>query len=36
MYLFDRIIISQAITNNLMLLTKDHIIPQYGELKTLW
>lgn len=33
---FDRIIISQAITNNLMLLTKDHIIPQYGELKTLW
>lgn len=33
---FDRIIISQAISNNLTLLTKDHIIPQYDEVKTLW
>lgn len=33
---FDRIIISQAISNNLTLLTKDHIIPQYAEVKTSW
>ena len=33
---FDRIIIAQAVCNNLTLLTKDHIIPQYDEVKTFW
>ena len=30
---FDRIIIAQAICNDLTLLTKDHIIPQYNEVR---
>ena len=33
---FDRIIISQAISNDLILITKDHIISQYNEVKTVW
>ncbi len=32
---FDRLIISQAITENLVIITKDGIIPQYNA-KVLW
>lgn len=32
---FDRLIISQAITENLVIITKDGIIPQYN-VKVLW
>ena len=33
---FDRIIISQAIEEEMILITSDTIIPQYKGLKTLW
>ena len=33
---FDRIIIGQALTEDMILVTKDSIIPQYGEVMTLW
>lgn len=33
---FDRIIIAQAITEDMVLITKDSIIPQYKEVNTLW
>jgi PIN domain nuclease of toxin-antitoxin system len=33
---FDRIIIAQAIIEDMVLITKDSIIPQYKEVKTLW
>ena len=33
---FDRIIIAQAITEGMVLITKDSIIPQYKEVDTLW
>ena len=32
---FDRLIISQAVTENLIIITKDGIIPQY-DVKVLW
>ncbi len=32
---FDRLIISQAITENLVIITKDETIPQYN-VKVLW
>ena len=32
---FDRLIISQAITENLVIITKDGTIPQY-DVKVLW
>ena len=32
---FDRLIISQAITENLVIITKDGIIPQY-DVNVLW
>ena len=32
---FDRLIISQAITENLVIITKDRTIPQYN-VKVLW
>ena len=32
---FDRLIISQAATENLIIVTKDSKIPEYG-IKTLW
>lgn len=32
---FDRLIVSQAITENMVLVTKDAIIPQYG-VTTIW
>ena len=32
---FDRLIVSQAITENLHVVSKDGIIPQYG-IKTIW
>ena len=32
---FDRLIISQAITENLVIITKDGTIPQYN-VKVLW
>lgn len=32
---FDRLIISQAITENLVIITKDGMIPQY-DIKTIW
>ena len=33
---FDRIIIAQAIIEDMVLITKDSIIPQYDEVKILW
>lgn len=33
--LFDRLVISQAITENLVIITKDGIIPQYN-VNVLW
>jgi PIN domain nuclease of toxin-antitoxin system len=33
---FDRIIIAQAITEDMVLITKDNIIPQYKEVEILW
>ena len=33
---FDRIIISQALEEGMILITSDTIIPQYKGLKTLW
>ena len=33
---FDCIIIGQALTEDMILVTKDSIIPQYGEVMTLW
>lgn len=32
---FDRILISQVMLNNLVLITKDEYIPQY-DIKTVW
>lgn len=32
---FDRLIISQAMTENLVIITKDGMIPQY-DIKTIW
>lgn len=32
---FDRLIISQAVTENLVIITKDGTIPQY-DIKTIW
>ncbi|MDE7429207.1 MAG: type II toxin-antitoxin system VapC family toxin [Lachnospiraceae bacterium] len=32
---FDRLIISQAMTENLVIITKDETIPQY-DIKTIW
>lgn len=32
---FDRLIISQAMTENLVIITKDGTIPQY-DIKTIW
>ncbi len=32
---FDRLIISQAVTENFIIITKDGIIPQY-DVKVLW
>lgn len=32
---FDRLIISQAMTENLVVITKDGMIPQY-DIKTIW
>lgn len=32
---FDRLIISQALTENLVIITKDGTIPQY-DIKTIW
>lgn len=32
---FDRLIISQAMTENLVVITKDGMIPQYN-IKTIW
>jgi len=33
---FDRIIIAQAITEDMVLITKDNTIPQYKEVEILW
>ena len=33
---FDRMIIAQALTEDMILITKDSIIPQYEEVITLW
>ncbi len=33
---FDRIIMAQAIMEDLVLISKDSIIPHYEEVKTLW
>ena len=33
---FDRIIIAQALTEDMILITKDSIIPLYQEVKTIW
>ncbi len=33
---FDRIIIAQAIVEDMILITKDKTIPLYKEVKTLW
>lgn len=33
---FDRIIIAQALTEDMVLVTKDNTIPKYEEVKTLW
>ena len=32
---FDRLLIAQAIADNLTIITKDHMIPQY-PVKTVW
>ena len=32
---FDRLLISQAMTENLVIITKDGMIPQY-DIKTIW
>ena len=33
---FDRMLISQTINQNLILITKDLIIPKYPQINTLW
>jgi PIN domain nuclease of toxin-antitoxin system len=33
---FDRILIATAMKHNLTLVTPDHFVPQYPNLKTLW
>jgi PIN domain nuclease of toxin-antitoxin system len=32
---FDRMLIAQAVVNNLIIMTPDHMIEQYG-VRTLW